>query len=109
MVALVIFGFLLSLTGVLGLMASFIESDEVSSKWDARLGLAFLVIGIFVFAFGLGSMQDKAFKLETKLNTPKIYYYEGFKVDIENVNLNEFTIIYDVESDTYTLVKKVGD
>ena len=107
MVALVILGFLASLTGVVGLMASFIESDEISSKWDARLGLIFLVIGIFVFAFGLGSMQDKAFKLETKLKAPKIYYYEGFKVDIEDIaDLSEFTIIYNAEKDTYTLIKK---
>lgn len=96
----------MGMVGVAGILNSFFESDEKLTKWEVRLGLIFLCIGIVTFAFGLGSMEDKIFKLETKLKAPKTYYYDGFKIDIEDVDLREFIITYDPEKDTYTLTRK---
>ena len=106
MAGLVVMGFLMAIVGVGGILVSLSESDETLIKWYVRLGLIFLCVGVVTFAFGLGSMQDKITKLEDSLKTPKTYYYDGFKIDVEDVDLREFVITYDPEKDIYTLTRK---
>ena len=90
------------MAGIATVFLSLFESDDKESKFGFIVGGIVLSVGVFAFSFGLGSMQDKI----TKLEAPKTYYYDGFKIDVEDVDLREFVITYDPEKDIYTLTRK---
>lgn len=99
---LIMFGICFVALGSAFITVSFEEGDNF---WLGLIGAILFVGGALMVGCSARVLYEQAEKEPPQ----KTYYYEGFKVDIENVNLNEFTIIYDAESDTYTLVKKVEE
>lgn len=66
-------------------------------------GTIIAIIGIAVVSGLYVNLQDREESL--KKEAEKSYYYDGFKVDAESINLSEFTIIYDSEKNIYFLTK----
>ena len=74
-------------------------------------GFIFSVFGVICLLGGLGAFiwgTQASFNERDRLieEATKIYYYEGFKVNVNEVDLDQFTIIYDAKENIYTLIKK---
>ena len=101
MVVWLLIGLLLTIAG--GMMVGYAICDD--ELWCLGVvGSAIIMVGIVVVACLFADLQDSEASLKEEVE--KSYYYDGFKIDIENIDLNEFTIIYDAEKNIYTLIKK---
>lgn len=101
MVIWLLIGLLLTIAG--GMMIGYAICDD--ELWGLGVvGSVIIMIGIVVVACLFADLQESETSLKEEVE--KSYYYDGFKIDIENVDLNEFTIIYNAEKDTYTLIRK---
>ena len=106
--AFIFIGMLLLVFGTLCLIYVFTAESNAKHLGGAFSGGITSVLLALMFLI-LGA--DNALKLEEELKkeATKTFYYEGFKVDIEDVNLKDFTITYDAENNIYTLTKKVEE
>ena len=78
---------------------------------DNFVNLAFGIICLLggVGAFIWGAQASLNERDELIKETRKAYYYEGFEVNIGDMDLDQFTIIYDAKENIYTLIKKEID
>ena len=80
-----------------------ITADDYNC-WLAFIGILLVIGGGIMVAGSAASLDDKPKEIEKKYE--KTYYYDGFKIDVEDVDLREFVITYDPEKDIYILTKK---
>ena len=76
-------------------------SDKFDNFWAGLIGILLILGGGLMITLPVSTLFEQVDK-----KSEKVYYYEEFKVDPENIDLHNFIIIYDVDKDVYILTKK---
>ena len=91
-----------------GIMGYFLNDDYDNNFFPSGLiGSIVVLIGAVLIACLARYSRGKIESLEEQVEkAEKVFYYDGFEVNVEVVNLHEFNIVYDSEKNIYTLIRK---
>lgn len=101
---IILVGILLLVLASSLLTGFFLDPIDNDNFVGVVFGIICLLGGIGASIWGIQASLNEKDKLIEEAT--KTYYYEGFEVNVNEVDLDQFTIIYDAKENIYTLIKK---